>query len=114
VSNYFGLRLQLTYFDRRGGSAVCTTRSQFVVDNGTDGFDLHHLDTGAFIRTLGTGQLTRRVPKQVAFTEESGLVVGGSDHGAVYLWDRRTGIRSGVLRHADRGLVQTIAVSTLS
>jgi len=82
------------------------------VDNATDGFDLHHLDSGAYIRTMSTGKPIWRLPKQVAFAEESKIVVGGSDHGAVYVFDARLGLQSEVLRHSDGGLVQTIAVSS--
>ena len=45
------------------------------------------------------------------FGEDGKVVVGGSDHGVVYVFDRRTGSRLDILRHADAGLVQTIAVS---
>ena len=33
-----------------------------------------------------------------------------SDHGAVYVFDRKTGKPLEVLHHADKGLVQTITV----
>jgi hypothetical protein len=52
------------------------------------------------------------VTKQVAFVEDSKVVVGGSDHGAVYVFDRETGGILDVLRHAEAGLVQTITVSS--
>lgn len=81
-----------------------------MVDNVTDGFDLHQTDDGAFVRTFSTGVATRRVPKQVAFTEDSQVVVGGSDHGSVYVFDRKSGTRLDVLQHSSSGLVQTIAV----
>jgi hypothetical protein len=40
--------------------------------------------------------------------------VGGSDHGLVYVFDRKTGNVLDVLRHADQGLVQTITVGGLT
>lgn len=61
--------------------------NQFVVDNARDGFNMHQLDNGAFIRTLLTGSPVKHFPKQVAFGEDCKVVVGGSDHGAVYLFD---------------------------
>jgi WD40 repeat protein len=51
------------------------------------------------------------VPKQVAFGEEGKVVIGGSDNGLVYIFDRKTGQIIQTLHHADAGLVQTIAVS---
>jgi hypothetical protein len=39
------------------------------------------------------------------------VIVGGSDHGIVYLFDRDSGAAIDTLRQTDRGLVQTVAVS---
>lgn len=83
----------------------------FVVDNAVDGFDLYRLDDNSFIRNFPTGVPKKRYPKQVEFGEDCKVVVGGSDHGLVYVFDRKTGNVLDVLRHADQGLVQTIAVS---
>lgn len=93
--------------------AISPKRNQFVMDNAIDGFDLRQLDNGAYVRTFPTGVPIKTVPKQVLFGEESRIVVGGSDHGAVYVFDRKTGTPLDVLRHADKGLVQTIAVCDL-
>ena len=72
-----------------------------MVDNTIDGFSLHQLDTGAYIRTFSTGTPIKGMPKQVAFGEACQIIVGGSDHSAVYVFDRRTGQRLDVLRHAE-------------
>jgi hypothetical protein len=82
-----------------------------VVDNATNGFDIHNLDDGTLMTTFETGQPIQRRPKQVAFAEGSKLVVCGSDRGVVYLFDRQSGALVGQLKHAKDGLVQTIAVS---
>lgn len=83
---------------------------QFVVDNVSDGFDLHNIEDGAFIRTFKTGDHIRPVPKNVLFAENSQLIIGGSDHGYVYIFDRKSGRKLAALRHSDKGLVQTVAV----
>jgi hypothetical protein len=54
------------------------------------------------------------VPKQVAFGAEGRLVVGGSDNGSVYIFERKTGKLLETLRHSNAGLVQTIAVGVES
>ena len=82
-----------------------------MVDNATDGFDLYNLETGSFVWNFPTGIPKKRYPKQVAFGEDARMVVGGSDHGAVYVFDRKTGNIMDILHHADKGLVQTITVS---
>jgi hypothetical protein len=51
------------------------------------------------------------VPKQVVFGEEGKVVIGGSDNGLVYIFDRKTGQIIQTLRHTDVGLVQTITIS---
>lgn len=80
------------------------------MDNARNGFDLHQLDNATYIRTFPTGNPIKVLPKQVAFGEDSRVIIGGSDHGAVYVFDRKTGKPLQVLHHAGNGLVQTIAV----
>jgi hypothetical protein len=88
-------------------------RNQFVIDNVSNGFDLHQTEDSAFVRTFRTGVAIKRVPKQVMFAENSRAIVGGSDHGAVYVFDRKSGKKLAVLRHSERGLVQTITVRSM-
>lgn len=90
---------------------MCQKRGVFVVDNATDGFTLYRLEgEGQPVRTFATAPPSVSVPKQVAFGEEGKVVVGGSDNGLVYIFDRKTGQTLETLHHADIGLVQTIAV----
>jgi hypothetical protein len=85
-----------------------------VVDNGVGGFDLHNLETGKHVRSFKAGPATTQEPRQVAFTEGNTVVVGGSDHGKVYRFERKSSMLLQVLRHADGGQARTIAVSGLS
>ena len=80
-----------------------------MVDNG-GGFSLHSLKMRTFLRSFPTGSPVMRYPKQVSFGEDSTVLVGGSDHGAVYIFDTVTGCPLDLLRHSDHGLVQTITV----
>ena len=52
-----------------------------------------------------TGTPIKAMLKQVAFAEDLRLVVRGSDHSSVYVFDRRTRAPLDVLHHADKGLV---------
>lgn len=52
-------------------------------------------------------------PKQVSFGEEGSVLVGGSDHGVVYVFDTATGCPLDLIHHLDCSLVQTITVSLL-
>jgi hypothetical protein len=98
---------------RSGSVAVSPSRNQFVVDGVTNGFDLYQLDSGRWKRNFPTGAPTVKVPKQVTFGEDFRAVVGGSDHGAVYVFDRKKGVQLHVLWHAEKGLVQTVTVCDL-
>ncbi|KAG2096022.1 WD40-repeat-containing domain protein [Suillus cothurnatus] len=95
-----------------GHAAVHQKRGVFVVDNAIDGFTLYRLEgEGESVRTFTTAVPSMSVPKQVVFGEEGKVVIGGSDNGLVYVFDRKTGQIIQTLCHADVGLVQTITVS---
>ncbi|KAG2095495.1 hypothetical protein BD769DRAFT_1394861 [Suillus cothurnatus] len=76
-----------------GHVAVNQKRGIFVVDNATDSIS---------------------VPKQVAFGAEGRLVVGGSDNGLVYIFERKSGKLLETLHHSNAGLVQMIATRDIS
>jgi hypothetical protein len=105
--------LQVYVFVSRGSAAVDCARNEVVIDNIFNGFDAHQLDSGAWRRTFTTKSPTRKLPKQVAFGELCSVVVGGSDHGAVYVFDRKTAATVQVLQHCDCNMVQTVAVRSI-
>ena len=84
-----------------------------VIDNATNGFTLYALEGSDPIRTFLTDPPSVHVPKQVAFGEESKVIIGGSDSGAVYVFKRRSGNLRQKIAHATSGLVQTISVRQL-
>ena len=83
-----------------------------VIDNTQNRFTLYRLEGAAKgpIRTFLTDLPKIRVPKQVVFGEECHIVVGGSDNGFVYIFERKTGWLLETLQYAKSGLVQTISV----
>ena len=82
-----------------------------VVDNVDGGFSLYHLDSLEPLQTLSTDKPAIRKSKQVTFAGNNRVVVGGSDHGSIYVFDRKTEALFDVLRHRGR-LVQTVVVSS--
>ncbi|KAG1901560.1 WD40-repeat-containing domain protein [Suillus fuscotomentosus] len=91
-------------------AAINQKRGVFVVNNAADGFTLYRLDSNEEpVRTFVTAPPSVSVPKQVAFGAEGRLIVGGSDNGSVYVFERKTGKLLDTLRHSNGGLVQTIA-----
>lgn len=93
-----------------GNAAIDLKHRTFIVDNVSNGFDLYKLDTGHFLRTLVTKDPIKTYPKGVAFANKCQAVVGGSDHGHVYIFERKTGKVIQTIKHARDGGVQTIAV----
>ncbi|KAG1885138.1 hypothetical protein F4604DRAFT_1573992 [Suillus subluteus] len=94
-----------------GHAAVNQKRGVFIVDNATDGFTLYRLEGDEEpVRTFMTAAPNVSVPKQVAFGAEGRLIIGGSDHGLVYVFERKSGKLFETLCHSSTGLVQTIAV----
>ena len=53
-------------------------------------------------------------PKQVALAEDCTAIVSGSDHGIVYVFDRKTGALKQKLRTRKDTWVQAITVSLVS
>ena len=93
--------MHLNYLqDKRGEVMICMVMKQFIVNNATNGFDIHCLNTGMYIHILDTGKPIRHVLKQVAFVEESKIIVTGSDHSAVYIFDDNRH-KSQVLQHSE-------------
>ncbi|KAG1867694.1 hypothetical protein F4604DRAFT_1927478 [Suillus subluteus] len=85
-----------------GHAVVHSKRGIFIVDNATDGFTLYRLEgDGEPVQMFATAVPSMSVPKQVAFGEEGKVVVGGSDNGLVYVFDRKTGQIIETLHHAD-------------
>ena len=84
-----------------------------MIDNVTDGFMMYCLQSGQLIKTFKTDPPNIPVPKQVAFGEEGKVVIGGSDNGCIYVFNRHTGKLIETLCHSGTALVQTIAVSLI-
>ena len=94
-----------------GYASLLPKQHLVALDNVSSGFDLWDLDVGMHLCTFPTGPPTHFLPRQVVFVERWKAIVAGSDHGAVYVFDRTTGAPLDVLRHPAKGLVQTVAVS---
>lgn len=84
-----------------------------MVDNAHDGFNLHDLEDAGYVRTFFAGVPSRQLPRQVAFAEKGKVVVGGSDQGVVYVFDRCTGAVVDRLNHARTGWIGTVTVECL-
>lgn len=110
VGDIVGNSTMLTMYSS-GYTAVNVRKRLTIIDNASNGFTLYRLDSTDPIQVYLTEPPTIPVPKQVAFREESKLVIGGSNNSRVYLFDRRSGEIVDTLHHLRTGLVQSLAVS---
>ena len=94
-----------------GNAAVDTERRLCVIVSANNGFNIYKIDSGNFVRTLVTRDPIKTYPKGVAFANHGQAIVGGSDHGLVYIFERRSGQIITTLKHGKDEGVQTIGVS---
>ncbi|KAI6137767.1 hypothetical protein BKA82DRAFT_3995037, partial [Pisolithus tinctorius] len=81
---FFSLVQHLSHQDCRG--CVVSLKELVVIDNATNGFTLYLLDHGDPIQYFVTELQRIPIPKQVAFGEESKIIVGSSNNGSIYLF----------------------------
>lgn len=74
-----------------GGAAVNSRRGVFCIDDPSQGVALYRLSSRARIRTYAVPVTKSMRPRQVTFAEDCSAIVSGSDHGVVYILDRRSG-----------------------
>ena len=55
-------------------------------------FSLYTLEDMQFLCEYPTGRPMKQFPEQVGFDEDCCVLVGGSDHGTIYVFDRKTGL----------------------
>ena len=96
-----------------GSAAVLDGHEYFAIDNGGDGFDLHRLSSGAYIRSFPSDPTERTVPRQVRFGENGTIVVGGGNDGKVYVYKSETASVIDLLYHSTSARCQTVTVSLI-
>ncbi|KAG1728745.1 WD40-repeat-containing domain protein [Suillus paluster] len=92
-----------------GHTSMDVAQTLFLIDNVMNGFSLHRLDDAVCIRTYNTNPV-KTFPKQLVFGEKTDVVVGGSDTGVIYVFNKNEGTLKQVLRHANKARVQTVTV----
>ncbi|KAF8197686.1 WD40-repeat-containing domain protein [Mycena galopus ATCC 62051] len=99
---------------RIGDATVDTRRATVCIDNIHSGAVIYRLDDHQFVkRFLVPATTQEKLSRQVRFVDDSKAIVIGSDHGVVYVFDRRSGEVLDELILAGKGWVQTIAVEIL-
>ena len=68
---------------------VNVAENVFIVDDPSQGVGLFRLD-GTRSKTFAVKETKGWRPRQVTFGDEGRSVISGSDHGVVYIFDRRS------------------------
>ncbi|KAL4077897.1 hypothetical protein J3A83DRAFT_4070136, partial [Scleroderma citrinum] len=68
-------------------AAVDPACTCFVINNAINRFSLHRMDYGICIRTYNTNS-KKTYPKQAALAEGGTMVIGRSDDGFIYVFDK--------------------------
>jgi WD40 repeat protein len=80
-----------------------------IFDDVSQGVAVYKLSTTDRVKTFDVPFTTRRI-RQVAFHDGNKAIVTGSDHGSVYIFDRRTGDVIDTIKVGIKDWVQSIAV----
>ena len=99
---------------RRGDVNVNVRKNVFCIDDPAQGAALCRLQTGARVRTYPVPVTKSMRIRQVAFAEDCSVIVIGSDHGMVYVFDRRSGNVIDELHMGSKGWVQAVTVRDCS
>ncbi|KIK51845.1 hypothetical protein GYMLUDRAFT_251695 [Collybiopsis luxurians FD-317 M1] len=91
-----------------GSAAVDIVKSRYVIDDPSQGIALFCLDGGR-LKTFPIKETKGWRPRQVAFADACRDVVSGSDHGVVYVFDRRSGETLDELTVGSDSWVQTVS-----
>lgn len=83
----------------------------FCIDDPAQGAALYRLHSGARVKTYPVSVTRSMRERQVVFAEDCSLIVIGSDHGSVYVFDRRSGDVLDKLEISGGNWVQTVTVS---
>jgi len=85
----------------------------FAIDDPAQGVGLYRMDC-IRLRTFPVKVHKTWRPRQICFGEDCKLIISGSDHGVVYVFDRRSGEAVDELTVGRNEWVQTVLVSAVS
>ncbi|KAF7361459.1 WD40 repeat-like protein [Mycena sanguinolenta] len=95
-----------------GDAAIDTRRATVCIDDIHSGGIIYRLDDHQRVKALAVPSTTQeKRPRQVRFVDDSKAIVIGSDHGIVYIFDRRNGQITDKLVLGGKDWVQTLATT---
>ncbi|KAJ7924675.1 WD40-repeat-containing domain protein [Mycena leptocephala] len=94
-----------------GDIALDVRKGVLCMDEPSSGTNLYHLEDHTHVKTFPVAVTKQTRLRQVDFLDECKFIVSGSDHGIVYVFDRRSGDIVDELRVDPREWVQTVAAA---
>ncbi|KAF9548080.1 WD40 repeat-like protein [Agrocybe pediades] len=95
---------------RIGNVSANLRRGVFCLDDPAQGVALYRYSSWDRVRTYAVAIEKSMRPRQISFIEDCKFILSGSDHGAVYLFDRRSGNMVDELR-CGTGRVQALTAT---
>ncbi|KAF4611959.1 hypothetical protein D9613_004307 [Agrocybe pediades] len=95
---------------RIGNVSANLRRGVFCLDDPAQGVALYRYSSWDRVRTYAVAVEKSMRPRQISFVEDCKFILSGSDHGAVYLFDRRSGNMVDELR-SGTGRVQALTAT---
>ncbi|KAJ3964278.1 hypothetical protein EV361DRAFT_73339 [Lentinula raphanica] len=96
------------------GHAILNTKDDaLILDDVSEGVALFKMSGTERVKTFEDPHRERR-SRNVAFLDGTSTIVSGSDHGAIYMFDRRTGEVTDRIHVGIRDWVQSISVRVFS
>ncbi|KDR76662.1 hypothetical protein GALMADRAFT_139563 [Galerina marginata CBS 339.88] len=96
-----------------GNVDVDGAQKNIVIDNITNGFDVYPIHRSTPIHSFEV-PTTHQYVRMAVFGENGSVVVGGSDHGKVYIFDLKApGITSTIMHGSPTSLIQAVATASL-
>ena len=93
----------------RGHAAINVKEDALIIDDISQGVAVFKLSTTDRLKTFDIPFKTSRL-RSVAFHDRNSAIITGSDHGKVYIFDRRTGDVIDTIDIGFRDWVQSIAI----
>lgn len=92
-----------------GHAAINVKEDVMIIDDVAQGVALYKLSTSERVRTFPVPSSERR-SRNVAFHDGGSAIVCGSDHGIVYIFDRKTGDTLDAIDMGIEDWVQSVVV----
>ncbi|KAF5314223.1 hypothetical protein D9758_019030 [Tetrapyrgos nigripes] len=94
-----------------GGAAISVKDNAYILDDMSQGVALYKLSGAERLKTFAVTTNERR-SRNVGFHDRGKALISGSDHGDVYIFDRRTGEVNDIIQVGCKDWVQSITEQT--